>query len=93
MAFDSPEVYQHIWRDHGLPKLHSLVMTVNNWEGVFLLAAIYTPLLAFIQDRCWIIVRKIGLKIWSPPRLENSENPYGLERLSQIGAMLSARRI
>jgi hypothetical protein len=91
-VLDMPAVYQHVWRDHSLPSLRSLVLTVNNWEGAILLA-IFAPLLAFIQERCWIIIRGIGIKIWNPVRIPDTDNPYGLERLTQIGAILSPRRI
>lgn len=58
-----------------------------------MLLAIFAPLLAFTQERCWTIVRAVGIKFWNPIHLENTDDPYALERLSQVGAMFSPRRI
>jgi len=88
----TPPVYQGVWRDYGLPTHRSLVLTVGNWSGAAILV-IFVPLLAWIQERCWRIIRHIGIKIWNPLRLADEDNPYDLERLTQIGAILSIRRI
>ncbi|KAL2785976.1 hypothetical protein BJX66DRAFT_342594 [Aspergillus keveii] len=85
MPRESALAYHGIWRDYSLPRHHELVWTWTTPQLLCVLALL-AALLAFAQQRWWVITRYILIKILHPIRLADSDKT-SIDNLTQGRAL------
>src|SRR5215469_17019215 len=89
MAQNLPPPYQYIlWRDYSQPLYQSLILTLNSYQALSLLAFV-TAFIGYTQARWWIITRNFLIRILWPNRLDDSDDPRSIRHLSQVKAIKS----
>lgn len=86
MVEDTLTPWRGLWRDHSQSRYQSLVLTLSSYQALFLLA-ILSAFIAYTQTMVWIIIRFLMIRIYSPNRLDDSEDPKSLRNLSQARAL------
>src|SRR5437763_17104640 len=85
--FQSPlSAYQFIWRDFTQPSYQYLVLTLNGYQ-VLLLLAFVSAIIAYTQTRWWIITRYLLIRLLRPVQLPDAEESTSLHHLSQAKAI------
>jgi hypothetical protein len=88
MAQNPPIPYQYIWRDYSQPDYQSLILTLNSYQALSLLAFI-SAFIAYTQTKWWIITRNLLIRILWRNRLDDSDDPRSIHHLSQAKAIKS----
>jgi hypothetical protein len=86
MAQTSLTPYQYVWRDYSQPPYQSLILTLNTYENLLLLAFL-SAFIAYTQTRWWIITRYLIVRILRPVQLPDPEAAASLHNLSQAKAI------
>jgi hypothetical protein len=80
--------HQYFWRDYSQSNYQSLVLTLNSYQALSLLAFVST-FIAYVQTRWWIMTRYLLIRIFWPNRLDDSDDPRSIHHLSQAKAITS----
>jgi len=88
MDQNTPTPYKYIWRDYSQLPYQSLILTLNGYQALSLLAFV-SAFIAYAQTRWWIITRYLLIRILRPVQLPVSDDAASLQRLSQGKAIKS----